>query len=225
MKNILVAMYDILIEIKRFLLGQYGKKHYSLEGEDIILNNLLPSKRGFYIDIGAHHPLRFSNTYLLYKRGWKGINIDALPGSMKLFELYRSRDLNLEIGIGAHRAVLDYYQFDEPAVNTFSEKLAKENVKQGYTRVRKTRVRVFPLKDILKQYRVKKIDVLTIDVEGLDLEVLKSNNWSLYRPQVVIVEDAGFKFENIHMSKIYKYMQNNGYHLVAVTGNSTIYKG
>ena len=70
---------------------------YSQNGEDLILNRFLENKKnGFYIDIGAHHPIRFSNTYLFYKKGWRGINIDAMPGSMDLFNKIRSRDINIE---------------------------------------------------------------------------------------------------------------------------------
>ena len=80
--------------------GGYWLKSYSQEGEDIILARIFGKQQnGFYVDVGAHHPYRFSNTYFFYKRGWKGINIDAMPGSMKIFNKYRPRDKNIEAGI------------------------------------------------------------------------------------------------------------------------------
>src|SRR5829696_7661265 len=78
----------------------YSRKSYSQEGEDLILERIfLEQKKGFYVDVGAHHPKRFSNTFLFYKLGWFGINIDAMPGSMSAFESARPRDINLEVAI------------------------------------------------------------------------------------------------------------------------------
>jgi len=69
------------------------KKSYSQDGEDVVLASFyenMKNYRGFYVDIGAHHPVRFSNTWMFYKNGWKGINIDPTPGSMKAFNVIRS---------------------------------------------------------------------------------------------------------------------------------------
>ena len=75
----------------------YAKRSYSQEGEDMLLDRFLEDRSvGFYVDVGAHHPKRFSNTYRLYCRGWRGLNIDANPGSMTLFQKLRPRDINVE---------------------------------------------------------------------------------------------------------------------------------
>ncbi|MFT7246563.1 MAG: hypothetical protein ACI82A_003940, partial [Candidatus Azotimanducaceae bacterium] len=75
---------------------QWTNRSWSQEGEDQILRRIFEQQStGFYVDVGAHHPKRFSNTFLFYKLGWQGINIDAMPGSMALFNRERSRDLNL----------------------------------------------------------------------------------------------------------------------------------
>ena len=64
---------------------------------------------GFYVDVGAHHPKRFSNTYFFYKKGWYGINIDATPGIMENFKKMRKRDINLNIGISDTTGERDFY--------------------------------------------------------------------------------------------------------------------
>ena len=103
------------------------KKSWSQEGEDQILRRIFEGQRiGFYVDVGAHHPKRFSNSYLFYKRGWHGINIDAMPGSMRVFDATRPRDINLEMGIGLSIGQLDYYVFDEPAFNRFSKEISEK---------------------------------------------------------------------------------------------------
>src|SRR5436309_16100262 len=86
---------------ERFGARTYGNLAYSQEGEDLVLRRIFETQaKGIYVDVGAHHPFRFSNTCLLHKRGWRGINIDAMPGSMTLFERFRPLDVNLELGVG-----------------------------------------------------------------------------------------------------------------------------
>ena len=107
-----------------------GRRAWSQEGEDLILARYFESvPRGFFVDVGAHHPFRFSNTCLLYKQGWRGVNIDAMPGSMGPFRRARPRDINLEIGIGTQTGIAHYFVFNEPALNTFDPELAaRQNV-------------------------------------------------------------------------------------------------
>ena len=109
----------VLSNIKNALIGGYAQTYYSQFGEDIIISKLLKKSKGVYVDVGAHHPKRYSNTYLLYKRGWRGVNIDANPHTIKLFTTARPRDTNVCVGVGASEGELSYYAFSDPAVNTF----------------------------------------------------------------------------------------------------------
>ena len=114
----------VITDLKNYYLDGYALKSYSQEGEDMILRRLFENQtKGFYVDVGAHHPIRFSNTYFFYKKGWRGINIDAMPGSMKLFNKIRPRDINIEKAISDKKEVLTYYVFNDPALNGFSKKL------------------------------------------------------------------------------------------------------
>lgn len=173
----------------------YATKSYSQEGEDLILQRIFENKqKGFYVDVGAHHPFRFSNTYLFYKKGWRGINLDAMPNSMKIFKRYRSRDINLEIPVGKDGDCLTYHIFNEPALNTF-DKSRIEGIlqKPEYTLQKKIEIQIKSLKSILDEYLPKRqcIDFMSIDVEGLDFEVIKSNDWTKYRPKILLVEALG----------------------------------
>src|SRR5687768_10814903 len=114
--------------------GRYAHAHtsYAQEGEDLILLRLFDGDLpGVYVDVGAHHPFRFSNTCLLFERGWRGINIDARPGSMAAFRRARPRDINLEIGISERPAELEFFLFEEPALNTFDRALAEARQAEG----------------------------------------------------------------------------------------------
>ena len=114
-------------------LNSHAGTYYSQEGEDILLSRIFGEQaEGFYVDVGAHHPRRFSNTYLFYKRGWRGINIDALPGSMKVFQKFRPRDINLELAVSEREQVLTYYMFNEPALNGFSKTISEKRQTDVY---------------------------------------------------------------------------------------------
>ena len=216
-----------IIEIKRLIFKKYNLPSYSQEGEDIILQRIFEYKNeGFYIDVGAHHPFRFSNTYLFYLKGWRGINIDATPESMKLFNKFRKRDINLEIGVGEKETILTYYIFNEPALNTFDGNLAKQrNGKGRYYIVKELPIKVYPLSKIIKEYipKEQEIDFLTIDVEGKDFETLKSNDWSKYKPKVVLIEVLNSSLEKMYESPIYIFMREKGYSFFAKTFNTCFF--
>jgi FkbM family methyltransferase len=200
---------------------------YSQEGEDMVLRRLFEKKtNGFYVDVGAHHPKRFSNTFIFYKCGWNGINIDAMPGSMKAFNKQRPRDINLEIPIAKERKVLTYFQFDEPALNSFDEKLSllRQN-STSYKIVSKQEIETYPLSEILAKNLPlnQKIDFLSIDVEGLDLEVLQSNNWLKFRPKVILVEILQSSLSQISDDPIYQFLIEQNYHLYAKTVNTAFF--
>ena len=92
------------------------KYSYSQLGEDLILDFFLKGKgSGFYVDVGAYHPINLSNTYKFYKRGWSGINIEPNYTKFRLFEEQRSKDINLNIGIGGASLKAQFFVFDADA--------------------------------------------------------------------------------------------------------------
>jgi len=201
---------------------------YSQGGEDLILEGILGNKKtGFWVDVGAHHPQRFSNTYLFYKRGWRGINIDALPGSMKSFKKLRPNDINLEIPIFKEHTKLTYYQFKEPALNGFESEIAiQRNSNPTNSIIRKIEMTGYPLRDVLKKHlpsNIQIIDFLTIDVEGLDLQVLESNDWTTYRPRVVVVEILDKPIYELENHLIVVFMKKNGYQLYSKSNQSAFF--
>lgn len=201
---------------------------YSQDKEDIFLTKYFKNKKkGFYIDVGAHHPSRFSNTYLFYKKGWKGINIDATPGSMKLFNILRPLDTNIEIPVSNNNKKINYYIFDEPALNSFSLKLSKDRDLNTKYKIKKI-IKLLPkkLSEILDTYLLKKtkIDFMSIDVEGYEYEVLQSNNWKKYKPEYLLVEVLEYDSVKIHKDKIYKFLKDKKYKLIKTIGRTAIFK-
>jgi FkbM family methyltransferase len=207
---------------------------YSQEGEDVLIDRFLGKPaRGFYVDIGAHHPRRFSNTYRFYLRGWYGINVDAMPGSMQPFRKLRPRDINLEVGVAEQPGTLTYYMFDEPALNGFSADLAEQRLAQApagrspYRLIGTKSIQCTPLNELLDRYADGiQIDFLTIDVEGLDLDVLRSNDWQKHRPTLVLAEciDVRDALIKVHDSPTTTFMSECGYRAVAKTFNTVFFR-
>lgn len=221
--------------LRRFLSivswDEWFYRSWSQEGEDQILRRIFESKRkGTYVDVGAHHPKRFSNTYLFYRKGWSGINIDAMPGSMRLFRKWRPRDTNLELGVSEKRGALDYFMFNEPALNGFSKSLSdqrSDSLENPYHVKKVIKVEVFPLKEILDLHLSRfggEIDFLTIDVEGLDHEVLKSNDWFKYRPKYVLIEVLESSLHEVAKSETGKIMNSAGYEIYAKSLNTVFFR-
>lgn len=218
-----------LSALKKHYFDGYARKSYSQEGEDMILQRIFPQKTtGFYTDVGAHHPQRFSNTYIFYARGWRGINIDAMPGSMRLFEKIRPRDINIECGVGEVETCLQYYMFNEPALNGFSKSLSEQRhtSSPGYQIIKTVPVQVKRLESIFEQQLPpnQEIDFLTVDVEGLDLEVLRSNNWERYRPGYVLVEVLGSTLSKVEQHPISQFLAEQGYEIYAKCAQTVFFR-
>lgn len=228
MKNLIKRVIpQRLLDFIRNALGDYYLRSYSQEGEDMILHRIFAGqRRGFYVDVGAHHPRRFSNTYFFYRRGWSGINIEPNPDAFRLFRSVRTRDINLQLGISDTAGRIPYYQFDEPALNTFDGEMANSRLAKTNYKLKTTReVAVERLETILSGHLPTgvQIDFLSIDVEGLDFAVLKSNNWNRFRPKCVLVESLNVTLEKVMQSEIFDFMKRQQYVLFAKTFNTLIF--
>lgn len=205
-----------------------GRLSYAQEGEDLVLARILNSipnrgvSSGFFVDIGAHHPTRFSNTYYFYRRGWRGINVDALPGTANLFRRTRPKDITVECGVGSQAGLMTYFVFNEPALNTFSEDEARKKNCPPYQIVRTLQIPVVTLTQILDEHLPggTSIDFMTIDAEGFDHEIVSSNDWSRYRPRVLLVELLDTGIEVLAKHPTARLLQQHGYQVLAKTFNT-----
>ncbi len=201
---------------------------FSHQGEDrIALRRLDGLRHGFYVDVGAHHPTRFSNTLAFHRRGWRGINIDPNPDSIRLFNRARPNDINVCVGIANFDSSLTFHVFDEPAISTFDEAAAEELVRNSsYRLLERRQTRVRRLADVLEENlpEGQAIDLMSIDVEGLDLEVLQSNDWQRFRTRCLLVEDRDFDFARLDTSAVHVFMSSIGYRLIAKTMSTLVYE-
>lgn len=196
---------------------------FSQEGEDLVLGRLLERQpTGFYVDVGAFDPVRFSNTYLLYLRGWHGIAIDPTPGFAKRFTAVRRRDVALESAVvdraPSEARTVELFRFDEPALNTLSAARHRDLVYATDYRLRaQVEVPWVRLDEVLADHDVQRIDLLSVDTETTDLDVLRSNDWARWRPRFVCCED-------LHgAGEVGPYLEGHGYVAVARTMCSVIF--
>ena len=219
----------ILQPLKRIYNGylrSYAFRSYSQEGEDMILRRFFgPDYIGFYVDVGAHHPRRFSNTCYLYKKGWHGINIEPNPAGHALLAHTRKRDINILGGVSDLDGTLDYNMFDEPALNTFDPETARRQSLRKKL-VDTMKIRVNTLATILDKHMPANtnIDFINVDIEGHDLVALKSNDWNKYRARLVIAEAIGKSLGEILDSELAVFMRSMDYELYAKTVNSIFFR-
>lgn len=222
------SIYKIIKKLYLNYSFRLPNKSYSQEGEDIILKRYFENKtNGFYVDVGAYHPIRFSNTFLFYKMGWTGINIEARPGSKKLFDRVRKRDINIEAAINDGVSELTYYKFNEPALNGFSKDLSyKRNKLDDYKVIEEIKIRTITLAEVLRKNLPEHtmIDFMSVDVEGFDLNVLKSNDWKNYRPNFLLIEDLDINLMKPLNSEIFNYMIDKDYILIAKSYNTLFFR-
>src|SRR5919198_5481490 len=171
-------------ELRLCDIGYARAISYSQFGEDLWLARRFEDQRtGFYVDVGAYDPFNASNTLLLYRRGWTGINIEPDPGGLARLHRFRPRDINLGVAISDSEGGARFI-----VAGSFS---GLETPDHLWRTPSATRVIVATrrLESILAQHRpVGEIDLLDVDCEGHELAVLRSNDWERFRPSVVLVE-------------------------------------
>ncbi|QBN19863.1 FkbM family methyltransferase [Flavobacterium nackdongense] len=222
MKNIINKAKN---KIREFIYKRYNISFSQGGGDDIQLTKLIKAERpGVYVDIGCWHPVKASNTYYFYLRGWKGICIDPNPELKTLYDKFRPKDSFINCAIGPKEKSLTYYQLNDnySTMNTLNYDFIKlHNLENQIKCI--VNVPIYNLKDILDKNILEgdRLDFFDIDVEGFDLEVLKSNDWVKYRPKVVLVE-TDLTIQNDINSEIVQYLETVDYKLVAksiINGN------
>jgi FkbM family methyltransferase len=195
------------------------KRSFSNWGIDMMADFFFKKlKTGVYIDVGCNHPFINNNTYPLYKKGWNGINIDIDFSLIDCFNFYRSDDHNCLVGASDQEGESElYFYHNRAAKNTLSKDI-------GITSKEIKKIRTNTLNNIIKnsKYQDKKINFLSIDVEGYELKVLKGFDLKKYKPDLIVVEFLQPKIKEISeqninavlKSDLYEYMIKNHYRMI-----------
>ena len=207
-----------------------SKPSYAQCGEDIILDFLFSSllrERGFFVDIGANDPIKYNNTYSLYRAGWRGVNIDPQESCILKFQKIRPRDSNLNIGVGEKSGSANFFVMVPNTLSTFDESLANEYIKMGHKLEEKKSVPIKSVGDLLKEKSLPlKIDLLSLDTEGGELSFLKQFISAGVYPDVVIcetIEYAASISKTVKKMGLIEEITSMGYIVFADTYLNTIF--
>ena len=185
--------------------------HYGEFGEDILVNRILKNLEiGKYVDVGCYHPYKGSLTAQLYKKGWKGINIDLSKSSIDLFNLVRKKDINLNLAVSDFNGQTSY--FENSPINQ-QNSLIKNNDNQ-----KKIKIDCKNLNLILEENKFEKFEYLNIDVEGSEQNVINGINLSKYRPILITIENNNLHINDYIESETYKILIKNNYTFISKTG-------
>ncbi len=189
---------EILLRLlsKREPFVAYKKESWSQSGEDIIIEYLFGLRKienPSCLDIGAYHPMIANNTFKFFRKGSKVVNIDANPAAIEMFIQYRPNDINLNIGIGAQNGSFDFYIMEDAALNTFSEAEKESLEKLGSKLKEVKKIAMLQVNEVLEKYFASKApDLISIDAEGVDIDIIRSFDFSKYSPKVFCIETINY---------------------------------
>jgi FkbM family methyltransferase len=211
--------------LRKAFLTDFLRFHYSQFGEDIVLKELLNKEKsdGFFVDIGCYHPKKYSNTYMLYTKGWRGINIDMEEDKIRLFNMVRPGDYNINCPVSDRKEEVTIFRFSKYGLgSTINSDFAAETNEEIFD---KKTIETKTINEIIDNspYNGKQIDVLSIDVEGMDFKVLNSLDFAIYKPKLIIIEDHHRSIDEVLETEIYKLLKKHSYVMRSWTFYSLIF--
>ena len=204
-----------LLIYRQAFFKKINRNFYSQFGEDKILFEIIPKNlsKGFYVDVGCFHPKKYSNTYMLYKRGWHGVNIDMEEDKIKTFNIARPKDFNYIGAISDRVENVKIFRNQKFGVSSTINKgiINKNDV------IDEIEIKTETLNKVLElsPFKYKEIDLLNVDTEGNDLKVLKSLDFKIYNPKIIIIETHLKDIQKILISELYKNLIDKNYNLVS----------
>ncbi len=219
------ALRILFVESVRRLFDRYGELGYAASGEDRLVASIF-AKPGFYVDVGCNHPANYSNTFMLYKRGWRGINIDANAALIAMHRRLKPNDQSVFAAIARTQTSLVYTEFaGETLMASLDPEFVKARVATGLKIRAQTTLITRTLTEVLTELDAPaQFELLNVDVEGLDFEVLQSLDFARFRPKIILVEILGYQLEHFANDPIYTFLAQNGYYLSGYTHMNALFK-
>ena len=203
--------YNIYIRNLKYYFNssQFGE-------EKKIINFFKENYKGRYVDVGCYHPTKVNNTFEMYKKGWEGINIDLNPLSIELFNFARPRDINICSAVSKNNSIKNlYFHNDLSPLNTIDKNHINFLKKEfSINKLKLKKVKPKKITDILKKHKYYNIDFLNIDIEGHELEVLKTLDFKKFKIKIICVEILIYnKLSRSRKSELFKFLKKKGYML------------
>ena len=199
----------------KILRNSSKSEHLGEYGEDIFIRRFFKNeKKGFYVDIGSYHPIKGSLTYYLFKKGWKGLNVDLSKVSVDLFKISRPNDYNINAAITDFDGETEY--FESGAINQQNSLVSEKDKK-------KIKIKAYKLNTLLDDFNILEIDYLNIDVEGNEFKVISTFDFEKFHPKLISIEQNIYNFEKIFDEECHKLLLAKNYFLASKIGVTCIY--
>ena len=221
-KRLIQRMSKLILEILRYIRYRSGTQIFSETGEDALLWQIFRGEQGEYLDIGAQHPYLGSNTYSFYKKGWRGIAIEPQSDFNYLWKLLRRRDILINKVVSKSKTPIPFAKFKNSLISTGREEIVEKHISRGLEPI------IFSAKTCkVSEVIDKKITYLdsffiSIDVEGMELEVLQTIDFNIHQPRAILLES--WQQPWVIQNPITKFLDDTGlYQLYAYTGLTALY--
>lgn len=198
---------------------------FSQHGEDAYVLNAFGS-RGVYVDVGANDPHRLSNTYALYRAGWRGLTIEPIRSLVDRHKKLRPHDKQVLAGVGVTDGVAaSFHVLDPHVLSTFDEVTARAYIEAGLAKPLATYdVPIRRLSTLIDEAGFVDIDLLSVDVEGYELETLSGLDFERHRPRMIILEALSAVGENQKAGQVRELLAENRFEMVDRLGANEVYR-
>lgn len=182
--------YFLYVFFKTFIFILKPRYSYSQFGEDLILRKFLPEDNGYYLDVGSGRPVKGSNTYLFYRKGWNGVTVDPIGLNSFLHKIFRPRDkFWLALCGPKNNEALSIYEFFPYEYTTMQHEIAEELIRVGSAKLIEThKISCYLPSTFIEEMVPEAPTLICIDAEGSDFSILQSIDFQLIRPRVICVE-------------------------------------
>ena len=218
-----MGIYEVLSRGRDYarLAKVLKRQSCSQFGEDLFLRDYFGERQGLYIEIGGNHPFMMSNTFLLYRMGWRGLVVEPIHGLYARHRRFRPRDIQINAAVSDDVGELTFYEMVPSLLSTCVPEEANEILSTGKAKLlREYSVPVVTVAELYRKHLAPRtVSLLSVDTEGHDIAVLRGVDWEMMHPEIVICEAN----DETKGSEIRRFLADHGYECLKVMGCNLVF--
>jgi len=208
-------LFFLVAKVCKKLTDPHATVSYSQFGEDGVIEAFFrQQENGIYVDIGCNHPIIYSNTWKLYVKGWHGVCVDPNPALIKQHKKLRPNDIAIQTVVSSNTDPVDFYFSRKSHLISGVGEKTTGAWKRTADNADIVRCHPITLSSILQTHNIPhQFELLSIDVEGHELEVLSTLDFTHFQPALIVIEMHHFDIANPQADPIYLKLMSNHYYL------------